>query len=272
MELNLPDMDDSRDTLEEWTDSARDNPIPAALGAIVVGYLGLSVGAPSIVVTALLGIGYGVIPSYLVGRFIVSKTFPDTRQLVIELNLSDSTDSITARAWRIPSDVWTDRVRGDRPAILPEQGAYAIVSELETMPDLDQIRVEGCNEELANPVSLVARDQKLKEIEENLIDKGEQLDKLEASFRSKTLEIQRENVHSLLAAVETGTQMDPGAVERAMEGVDLDLDVNTHDRHKSESEPETDTNGHSSEPVEIDSSPGQTTLGAGVDRGGNWKQ
>lgn len=267
MQLNLPDMDDSRDTLEEWSDTARANPIPAALVAIVVGYLGLSVGAPSIVVTALLGIGYGAIPSYLVGRAVVSKTFPDTRQLVLELNLSDESDSITAMAWRIPSDVWTDRVRGDRPALYPESGAYAIVSELETMPELGQIRVEGCNEELANPVSLVARDQKLKEIESNLIEKGEQLDKLEASFRSKVLEIQRENVHSLLAAVETGTQMDPGAVERAVEGVDLDLDVSSNPRHEEESRESSSDQDPSPTPGSVESVREQSTL---VGDGGGW--
>jgi hypothetical protein len=270
MSLDIPTMDDGRSQLSEWIETARSNPIPAALLAVTLGWIGIQTGAPTILTTALLGLGYGVIPSYLGGRFIVRKTFPDTRLVVDELNLSDESDSITSRTWKIPVDVWANRSRGDRPALEPDHGNDKLVTSVEIMQDLGRISVEGVNEELSNPASIVSRDQQLKEIEDNLLEKGEQLDKLEASFRSKSLEIQRENVHSLLAAVETGTQMDPGAVERALEGVDLDLDAKVHNRHEQNGQQNGQQNGHSEtvDRIDTDSTRQQATLGGG---GGNWK-
>jgi hypothetical protein len=223
--------DDLRETISE-------NSLPVAVGMLILTFGVVRYGIPGWIITIGLGLVYGLIPAYILGIYVVQKTFPDTRREVIEIDLSDDDDSISARSWFVPEKVWRNRRRGERPEIYPEHGAHAIVTELEDLEGLNQIRVEGANRDLADPVSIIKRDSKLKEIEENLIDQAERADKLEATLRSKALEIQRENVHSLLAAVEKGTQMDPGAVQNSIEGIELDLDVSPGDPEIEKAQPD----------------------------------
>ena len=194
-------------------------PITAAL--LVVGVIVWMDGLPAVEVPAWvrplgLGIIYGAIPAYVVGLWIVSKFFPDPREEVIELNLNDD-GAIVARSWFVPSDVWDNRQQGERPVLNPDLGAEAVCSELENLSDINRVSVEGANEELANPVSIVSRQSRLEQVEETLLDKAEDYDKLEATVRTRALDIQSENIHALLAAVEQGTQMEPSAVSEAFE-------------------------------------------------------
>jgi hypothetical protein len=242
---------EAKSRFDQAREIVSENQIPVAVGIGLFGYWLYKNGIPGWWITVMWGIVYGAIPAYLIGMYVVKKTFPDTRREVIELNLSDENDQITARSWFIPEDVWRNRSRGDRPEIEPENGAQAIVTELEEMDDIGRISVEGANTELADPVSMVSRDEKVKEIEENLLEQAEEADKLKATVKAKALEIQRENVHSLLAAVEKGTQLDPGAVEKSIEGINVNLDLSPE--KFDDQDPERDqtidrTNGHSEQP------------------------
>ena len=223
-------------------------PIVVLLG--LGGILIVTGGIPRWIEVLLLGVVYGAVPAYAVGRYLVSKLVPDTRREVIELDLvAGEKSGIKARSWQVPAEVWEERDQGDRPVLKPDEGAEAVVSRFEHLDDVGKISVEGCNEELANPVSIVARDSKLEEIEENLIEKAEERDRLEATVRSKALDIQQNNVHALLGAVEQGTQMDPAAVEDAIEDMGMDPSV---------SGPEDDDDSRDYSFVSRGSPPGET--------------
>lgn len=215
---------------ERVLDRIGDNQISIAVGVLVGGALIWRYGIPDWLITLSFGVLYGLLPAYVVGLIVVAKLFPDNRREIVELDLQDEEDgSITAQSWFVPEALWRDRDRGDRSEIMVDKGAEAIVTDLDHMQDIDKISVEGCNDELADPISMIARDGQLEEIYQNLIDKAEQLDKLEATLRSKALDIQRQNVHAILAAVEQGTQMDPGAVESTVEDLDLRVDSDPAD-------------------------------------------
>lgn len=227
-------------------------PITALLA--VVGVIIWMDGAPQIQIPGwvrplALGVVYGAVPAYVVGVWIVSKFFPDPREEVLELNLNDEGGAITAKSWFVPSDIWASRQRGERPALKPDVGATAVVTELENLDDVNKISVEGCNKEIADPVSIVSRQGRLEQIENTLIPKAEEKDKLEATVRTRALDIQSDNIHALLAAVESGTQMDPTAVSKAFEDDLVSFDSpDAEQRENAEPDPE---NGQGAAEMEL---------------------
>jgi hypothetical protein len=111
------------------------------------------------------------------------------------------------------------------------------VTEFQYHDDLDVVEIEGANEELADPTDVVARNGKLDEVYGDLQDKAARLTRLEATVESKALDIQRDNVNALLAAVEHGTQMSPGDVRETVHSdqwASLEGDADDRDPERSD--------------------------------------
>lgn len=205
------------------------------------GLSALSVDLPAWIRPLTLGIAYGALPAYVVGLWIVSRFFPDPREEILELNL-DEDGQISARSWFVPTDAWEQRNSGERPALSPDKGAEAIVTDLDPLPDTDTVSVEGANSELSNPVSVVARQGKLEQTMGDLLERAEEADKLEATVKTRALDIQSQNIHALLAAVEESTQMDPNAVSDAFSDDLLSVDPGADEKTNAEAENGQDEN------------------------------
>jgi hypothetical protein len=214
------------DRLSTWSSNNQE----LSLGLLVALGAGIYLfGIPGWVSTIALGLFYGIVPSVLVGGYIVKRFFPDDRHEIIELNPSNESDQTEAKSWLVPRDVWDNRKQGERSCYADIQGAEAIVSELEPMEDINRIRVEGCNEELADPVSTITRDGKLDKIYGDLIERAEERDKIVATVRADALEMQRSITHDIMAAVESGTAMEPGSIEESLSNIDMDTQLSPSD-------------------------------------------
>jgi len=180
----------------------------------------------------LTGMTLGILPAIIGGKkLIVERFLPDTRHRVLVV---DPEDLMSCRAVRVGRNLWANREAGEFPAFEPPRGNIDyVVTDLEYYRgDEDgqgaRIEVEGCNEEIASPLDVIAIQGKLDEVYQDLLERDAELTRTEATIEAKTLEIDRENVNALITAVEHGTKFDTSPLDVIRDdhlaGVDADED------------------------------------------------
>jgi hypothetical protein len=165
----------------------------------------------------LLGITIGIIPSILLGKtLIVDRFLPDRRLRVLVV---DPDNLMSCRALRVGRNLWETRETGEFRAFEPGDGNIDyVVTELDyRRGDEDgqgaRLRVEGCNDEIANPLDVIATQGKLNQVYQDLLERDAELTRTEATIEAKTLEIDRENVNALITAVEHGTKFETNPLD-----------------------------------------------------------
>jgi hypothetical protein len=158
---------------------------------------------------ALQGFALGIVPATLLGKILVVDRYMSSDELRVAV--VDPRDGGVVDAWNVPPQLWEDRRRGESPAMkLNGTGADWAVTELEYLDDVDELAVEGVNPELADPISIIARDGKLDEIYTELLDTARRYTRLKATAQSKAQQIEKANANALLAAHEYSTSFNPG--------------------------------------------------------------
>jgi hypothetical protein len=171
---------------------------------------------PPIVGIALQGFLAGILPAFILGKkVIVDKFIPDQRLRVLVV---DPHQGMATTAKKVSRGTWENRRRGDLPAFEPREGNVDyVVTHFEWFDDLEVLEVEGVNEEIANPLDVLARDGVLDEVYGELLDAYKELARLKATIRSKTTRIEADNVNALMAAYEHGTSFRPGDAGRVID-------------------------------------------------------
>jgi hypothetical protein len=174
----------------------------------------------------------GIIPSIIGGKkLVVEKYLPDDRYVILEI---DPDNFLAMRAQKVGRRLWKTRETGDYPAFEPPKGEIDyVVTDMDYHRQGDDgegayLDVEGCNEEVANPLDIIATQGRLDQVYHDLLERDQQLTRTQATIEAKTLEIDRENVMSLLEAVEHGARFGGSALDVItddhLDGVDADDD------------------------------------------------
>lgn len=165
----------------------------------------------------LLIFSLGVIPAFVAGKVLVADRFiPDPRLHVAEFSLSP----LGVYVHKVSRERWNTRDTGEQPALRLQTGAVDwVVTELEELDD--GLRVEGCNPELADPISVAARDGMLRKTFGDLVERVEQLQRRDATAEARVVGAEQEHVMALLRAFEDGAAFDPEGFREAWSADDL---------------------------------------------------
>jgi len=241
-DIHVREQDVSRAQKARETVSAWQIPISLIIisTAILIGTGRWSIPElPEWMAEALKVVILGIIPATLVGKIlIVDKFMPDPRPKVLHV---DPLSGFFLDWWRVPEGVWEQRERGEYPALDVPAGFFDyVVTEFQWDDDDETLRVEGCNPEIADPVSIMARDGALKEVYRSLQHDRAELLQLRATVESRALDIDQQNVNDLMEAVEHGARFGGSAwstIQRDEWSEDLQPDADERERADTE-EPE----------------------------------
>jgi len=229
--------------VERLSSLIKDWQIPVALIVICVTIL-IATGRWSIpqipewLQQALTVLAVGIIPATLAGKVaVVDRYLPDPRMDVLEV---DPENGMEITPWKVPSGLWDHRDRGRYPEFAPPAGPFdQVVTEISYDSEEESLSVEGCNPEIAEPVSIIARNGLLKEIYGSLQDDRAALSELQATLEAKALRIDQQNVNDLISAVEHGGRFGGSAWDEIQsEEWSEDLDGDADDRDRDDPEPE----------------------------------
>lgn len=158
----------------------------------------------------LTALAMGIIPAMVISKvLVVDKFIPDPRLKILELRPDKDESMIETSTYRVPRDVWEERKHYEGlPVLEPDGDVDCIVTQYEWDDDLSQLRVRGCNEEVADPVSIIASNGKLDKIFNDLLESEQELQDLRSTLHLKQHEIEKHVVNSLVAAVEHGVSFD----------------------------------------------------------------
>lgn len=184
----------------------------------------------------------GIIPATVAGKtLIVDKFIPDPRATVLVV---DPESGYPLDWWRVPGGIWEQRERGEYPEMEPPAGFFDyVVTALDWDDEQETLSVEGCNPEIASPVSVLARDGMLSELYRDLQHDRAELAELRATVESRALRIDRQNVNDLMEAVEHGTRFKGSAwdeIQTEQWSEDLRPDADQRERADQDGEPERD--------------------------------
>lgn len=164
---------------------------------------------PPVVTLVAKWFAVGILPATLIAKKTVVAWFvPDNRYRVLVL---DPEQGVEARDVAVPRRLWsTRRHKRGRPAITPSRGNLdAVVRTFQYHEGDEQVIVEGCNPDLANPIDVTTTDNRISKIYDVLLDKAEQLRDLRATMDSRALEIQDANLNAVMAAFEHSLSVNP---------------------------------------------------------------
>jgi len=162
----------------------------------------------------------GIIPLSVIGkRAVVDKYVSDSR---LDVAVVDS-ETLTITGTKCPKGLWKDRERGDIPCYSPERlGLFDhYVTEFDYDEEEESLSVEGCPEEISNPLSVLGRNAKLKEVYRDSLEHRSRLKELEATLEARQLEADSQNVMDLLEAVEHGARFGGSALSTITAREDL---------------------------------------------------
>lgn len=192
----------------------------AAVGLIATDRAAINIPDP--VQVALIGFAVGIIPAIAVGFRLADRWLPDPRIRVIELD----PDGPTIEPKRVPRDLWEDREIESMPVWSIKKGSTdAIVTKIEHLEGPDTLKVRGVNPELADPISIAARNEKLETVFGELLDDRRELEALKATEGMRQIEIEKRIINELVRSVEKGTSINPGAFDEIIEDATEDLHI-----------------------------------------------
>lgn len=188
--------------------------LPITLALIAVGGLLLSgsFGLPRLpepVQLGLQGFAIGAVPAAVLGRIVIKKFFADPRKLVLVL---DPRRGVFSDVWRVPPRLWDARDEGEFPPVDVSRGPVDhVVTRLAYVEEEDQLVVEGCNPEIANPVDLLATEGKLDVLFTDAQDAMAELSRIKGTWKVLATEHEAELITSLAEAYEHSVAWDPDA-------------------------------------------------------------
>jgi len=189
----------------------------AVLILFASGRLGLP-EIPSWWIVVIEGVAIGTIPSALLSKaMIIDRFIPDPRLNIGVVDLPNKRIDVE----KVDRNLWNRRTPGELPAWEPEGDIDYVVSKFEYLEDVGELRIEGVNRELVDPISMIVRDKQIDEIHEDLQYRAAELDRYKARERTRRIEHDRRLVSSLMAAVEHGLEFEPGTMDAIQED-DLD--------------------------------------------------
>jgi len=183
--------------------------------ALVAGFLALASGwwrfpaLPPKLVLAAKWFAVGIVPAAVIAKKTVVAWFvPDNRYRVLVL---DPEHGVAARDVAVPRRLWTTRRHEKgRPAITPSRGNIdAVVRQFDYLDERDQVVVEGCNPDVANPVDVTVTDRRISRIYDSLLDAKEDLRDLRATLDARVQEIQGANLNAVMASIEKQLAVNP---------------------------------------------------------------
>jgi hypothetical protein len=158
--------------------------------------------------------------------------------------LVDPDSGLALDWWTVPTGVWRRRETGEYAEFEPPRGFFDyVVTSFEWDDDAETLSVEGCNPEVSNPTSIIARNGMLRETYQDLQHDRAELDELRATLESRALSIDRLAVNDLLEAVEHSARFGGSAWEEIQGsewGQDLRPDADERDRADPEPPEEDD--------------------------------
>lgn len=177
-----------------------------AIVAIAITTIG-NITIPSVVSLALKAVAIGIIPATLAGKLLIVDKFMSTRmKRVLALNPKEG---YSPDIYFVPPPIWEDKMKNDLPIKSTDDSFIDFIVEfLDYEENENQLYVGGINPEIADPVDIALRDGKLEKIYDELLYASMKLTKLEGTLKTKHLDIQKENINSLISAIEKGTTMD----------------------------------------------------------------
>lgn len=169
----------------------------------------------------LEAVAIGAIPAAIVGKvMIVDPWIPDPRHDVLVIA---GEDGLLPQAKAVPRNTWERRHDGDFPVWEPPEGHDLdglfdyVVTRFEYLEDVDELVVEGVNPEIANPMDILTRDERLEEIYNDLLYEKAEYDRYKARERTRRIEYDERMVNALMAAVEHRLEFEPGTMEALQE-------------------------------------------------------
>lgn len=176
----------------------------------LIGFIGtgrLSVDVPDPIRLGLIGMAVGIIPAVFVGFRLIDRWLPDPR---IKVLLFDP-DGPRIDPIRIPRQLWQRREVIDMPVWAIDKGETdAIVTDLDYIDATDTLKIRGVNPELADPVSMVARDERLSKTYGDLIETVRELKAQEMTEAARQVEVEESVIDDLIATVEQGALFSDG--------------------------------------------------------------
>jgi hypothetical protein len=181
----------------------------------------------------------GILPSIVLSKKAIVEPFvPDTR---LDIGVIDP-DTLTLSIQKCSKGLWDKRIRGFAPAYSPDAG---VIDHYVTMFDYDEeaetLQVEGCNDEITNPLNIMARNGMLEYAFRDGLKAQSKLKELQATQEVRQLKADAQNVNDLLEAVEHSTRFGGSAFEKFKERDDadgLDADAEERDAVGSDEPPE----------------------------------
>ena len=165
---------------------------------------------PSGVELLLWGLGIGIIPAVALGKLLADRWLPDPRVKIIKID----PEGPSIEPVRIPRKLWERREVIDLPIWQINEGeTEAIVTEIDHMEDINKLKVRGVNPELANPISIAARDGQLSKVFGELIEAARDLNAQRGTEGIRQIEMEARVINEIIGAVESGTSIKPGAFE-----------------------------------------------------------
>lgn len=205
--------------------------IAVAAGTILVasGRVGLPT-IPPVVGWFLKWSVVGILPAMWAGKvLIVDRWIPDPRYRVLEI---DTENKMSLKPHMVPKSLWRQRKRGEHSALKPDEGFFDyVVTEYQHDEELGTLTIEGANQELVDPVGMVATQNKIDTIYGELLGKAADLERIEASERMRRFQVEEQVVNSLIGAVEHGLEFEPGTTEEIVRDLD-ETEVGASDKDR----------------------------------------
>ena len=239
----------------------------AGIGLIGTNFTGFNV--PPILTFAFKAFLIGIIPLTLIGKVLIVDRYMSKRmKRVLAYNPKDG---IVPEIIFVPPPIWKNRKSNSLPVrksnttdMIDYEVEFCEFDESE-----NQLYVGGINEEIADPVDIIVRNERLNKVYDDLLKSRQKLKRLEGTLKTKKFEMQEANFNAVIEAVEKGTSMD---TEKVVD-IELDDELEEYKDITSSNSQEESMNKRDSNNEQKNGESGETTLNdlAGVfeNGGGN---
>lgn len=183
----------------------------AYLALVATGRMSVP-GLPPWTSFVLEAIAVGSIPAAIVSKVvIVDPWIPDPRYDVLVI---EDENGLAPRPKATPRNTWERRHDGEFQPWEPPVGPFDyVVTRYEYLEDVDELVVEGVNPEIANPLSIIARNGMLEEIYDDLQYTAAEFERYKQRERTRRRQYDKQHVNALVAAFEHALEFNPGTLE-----------------------------------------------------------
>ena len=175
-------------------------------GVAIFGSAIGNITLPPIVRTALQMLAIGIIPATLIGKILIVDRFMSKRmKRVMEYNPKDRMRSSVTF---VPPPIWKNKKIDDLYVRNRDDGLIdADVKTLHYNKEENQLYVEGLPKDFAKPEDIATQEGKLDEVFNDAIHIRQKHQRLVGTLKSKHLDIQKDNINSIIGMIEKGTTL-----------------------------------------------------------------